>query len=215
MDPLTGAANAWQVTDDGFGWEFTTRDGVKFHDGSELTVEDVAFKIGWALSEEAATVSIIRIAREIADQQITGPDTFKIIFKEPLGFFGATVSEIDNTPIETIFFKDYWMSMPLGAEIDNCTPVDICRRADAIEYNPGPGTAGPYNVVSHYPGEEIRYGRFEGYFAKDFQPYPFETIFLRLVPNLTARVAALGSPSGLGYAPDLALLPYDGDRRGD
>ena len=32
-----------------------------------------------------------------------------------------------------------------------------------------------------------------------------------MVPNLTARVAALGSPSGLGYAPDLAPLPYDGD----
>ena len=67
MDPLTRAANAWQVPDDGFGWEFTTRDGVKFHDGSELTVEDVAFKIGWALREEGATVSTVRIAREIAD----------------------------------------------------------------------------------------------------------------------------------------------------
>ena len=65
MDPLTWAASAWQVTDDGFGWEFTIRDGVKFHDGSELTVEAVAFNIGWALSEEAATVSTVRIAREI------------------------------------------------------------------------------------------------------------------------------------------------------
>ena len=31
------------------------------------------------------------------------------------------------------------------------------------------------------------------------------------MPNLPARLAALGSPSGLGYAPDLAPLPYDGD----
>ena len=83
------------------------------------------------------------------------------------------------------------MSMPLGADIDNWTPVDICRRAEDFEYNPGPCMAGPYNVVSHYPGEEIRYERFEDYFAKDFRPYPFETISLRLVPNLTARVAAL------------------------
>ena len=66
------------------------------------------------------------------------------------------------------------MSMPLGADIDNCTPVDICRRAEAFEYNPGPGTAGPYNIVSHYPCEEIRYERFEDYFAKNSDPTLFK-----------------------------------------
>ena len=34
-------ATAWQVSSDGLAWTFTLREGVRFHDGSPLTVDDV------------------------------------------------------------------------------------------------------------------------------------------------------------------------------
>ena len=48
MDPdsqmIPGLATSWKTIDDKT-WEFKLRKGVKFHDGSELTAEDVAFSI--------------------------------------------------------------------------------------------------------------------------------------------------------------------------
>src|SRR5262247_4625518 len=47
-DPKTGElipmlAERWQVTDGGRTWKFQLRKGVQFHDGRELTAEDVKF----------------------------------------------------------------------------------------------------------------------------------------------------------------------------
>src|SRR5262245_15825464 len=39
-----GLATSWKPIDD-TTWEFKIREGVKFHDGSELTAEDVKFSI--------------------------------------------------------------------------------------------------------------------------------------------------------------------------
>ena len=38
-------AESWEVSDDGLVWTFHIRKGIKFHDGSELTAEDVAFSM--------------------------------------------------------------------------------------------------------------------------------------------------------------------------
>ena len=191
LDPATGIANKWEIVDDGLAWEFTIRPGIQFHNGEELDVDDVNFNATWAISEEASGVSTVRIAREITNREVTGPDTYKISFKEPMAFFGAAVSEVDNTAIGTVISVDYWNSLPLGQTIENCTPVEVCQQAEAFEENPDPGLPGPFRVVSHRYEEEILYERFEDYFLRQERPYPFRNLSLRVVPELSTRVAAL------------------------
>ena len=191
LDPETGIANKWEIVDDGLSWEFTIRPGIQFHNGEELDVNDVAFMANWAITEEAAGVSTVRIAREITNREVTGPDTFKYTFKEPLAFFGAAVSEVDNTAIGTVLSADYWSGLPLGQTIENCTPADVCQQAEAFEENPNPGLPGPFEVASHRYEEEILYERFEDYFLRQERPYPFRSISLRVVPELSTRVVAL------------------------
>ena len=191
LDPETGIASKWEIVDDGLAWEFTIRPGIQFHNGEELDVDDVAFMANWAVTEEAAGVSTVRIAREITNREVTGPDTFKYTFKEPLAFFGAAVSEVDNTAIGTVISEDYWESLPLGQTIENCTPIEVCQQAEAFEENPNPGLPGPFQVMSHRYEEEILYERFEDYFLRDERQFPFKQISLRVVPELSTRVAAL------------------------
>ena len=191
LDPATGIASKWEIVDDGLAWEFTIRPGIQFHNGEELDVNDVAFMANWAITEEAAGVSTVRIAREITNREVTGPDTFKYTFKEPLAFFGAAVSEVDNTAIGTVISSDYWASLPLGQTIENCTPIEVCQQAEAFEENPDPGLPGPFKVMSHRYEEEILYERFEDYFLRQVRPFPFQSLSLRVVPELSTRVAAL------------------------
>jgi len=193
LDPTTGTSNSWKIVDDGNGWEFTIRKGIKFHNGTELTVEDVAFGFNYSFNDQDSGVSTVRMAREVDNMKVTGPDTFRVTFTKPLSFFATAMSEIDNPAQGITVSKDYWLSLPMGAAVKNCDPQDVCRQAAAFEANPDPGLPGSYRVVHHLPAEEFLYERFEDYFAIDQRPYPFKQISLRLVPEVSTRVAALPS----------------------
>src|SRR3954453_6955669 len=49
VKPMPGTLNApclaeaWQMSEDGTIWDFTIRDGAKFHNGAPVTAEDVKF----------------------------------------------------------------------------------------------------------------------------------------------------------------------------
>jgi peptide/nickel transport system substrate-binding protein len=44
-EPGAHVAKSWEISDDGLVWTFYLREGIKFHDGSELTAEDVKFSM--------------------------------------------------------------------------------------------------------------------------------------------------------------------------
>lgn len=43
--PKSFLAKSWNVTDDGMSWTFELHEGIKFHDGTELTADDVKFSM--------------------------------------------------------------------------------------------------------------------------------------------------------------------------
>ena len=60
------------------------REGVKFHNGEEMNVEDAIFSQRMNISEEAASTIKVRWARAMEQYATkTGPNSFKILFKEP------------------------------------------------------------------------------------------------------------------------------------
>jgi len=81
-------AESWEVSADGLVWTFHLRQGIKFHDGTELTAEDVKF------SMDRLTTIGEGYAYLFAGKVITeAPDRYTVVFhlKEPFGPFLITL----------------------------------------------------------------------------------------------------------------------------
>ena len=82
-------AERWETSPDGLTWTFYLRKGVKFHDGSELTAEDVAFSMDrlTTIGEGYAYLFMDRVKQsEVVDKH-----TVRFHMSEPYGPFLTTI----------------------------------------------------------------------------------------------------------------------------
>lgn len=77
IDQSRSLAEKWEVSADGLTWTFTLRKGVMFHNGEEMTSEDVKFTFERLSDPDigAATASIYSIITDIS-----APDTYTVVF---------------------------------------------------------------------------------------------------------------------------------------
>jgi len=78
-------AESWEVSDDGLTWTFYLKQGVKFHNGSELTASDVAFSMNRILEIGEGLAYVFLGTVESA----TAVDDYTVEFKltQPSGLF--------------------------------------------------------------------------------------------------------------------------------
>ncbi len=79
-------ASSWKRSEDGRIWTFQLRQGVKFHDGVELTAEDVSFTFQ-KLREAPIGSPFVFIFQEIQGLRVKDKYTFEITLKKPLASF--------------------------------------------------------------------------------------------------------------------------------
>jgi peptide/nickel transport system substrate-binding protein len=72
-------ASSHTVSDDGLTWTFKIRDGVKFHDGSPLTAEDVVWSFQRLLNIKKGAASAFLPVLDPA--HVTAPDKSTVVFK--------------------------------------------------------------------------------------------------------------------------------------
>ncbi|WP_298982545.1 ABC transporter substrate-binding protein [uncultured Roseibium sp.] len=141
-----GLAESWSISEDGKTYTFKLHEGVKFHDGSDLTAEDVKFSLDRARGEDSANAQKALFAG-IESVEAVDPTTVKVALKEPNGSLlfnlawgdavivaPETIADIKSKPIGTGAFKfsnwvqgdridleknaDYWGT---PAKLDNVT----------------------------------------------------------------------------------------------
>jgi peptide/nickel transport system substrate-binding protein len=162
-------ATAWRWIDDKT-LELDLRPGVKFHDGTEFTAEDVAFTLEYVSKPENKAVQHQNV--EWIDR-VEKLDKYKvrIVSKTP---FPAAIEYLAN-PI-AIFPHDYFAKV--GPQGMNVKPI---------------GT-GPYRVVEHALGKFIRLERNPDYFRDGPKAQPtIEKIEIRFIPDGQTRVAEVMS----------------------
>lgn len=160
-----GLAESWKNIDP-LTWEITLRDGVTFHDGSPLTVEDVIFSLNRADEVPNSPAPFTDQVAALDKLEKTGDRVLKITTKSP----APTLME----DIGRVFIVKQ-------AAVEGKSSEDFANGGAAI------GT-GPYKFVVWTPGETLRIAAYDGYWGKKPE---FKDVEIRFIANDAARVAAL------------------------
>src|SRR5215831_4486527 len=84
-------AERWEVLDGARTWRFHLRKGVRFHDGSELTAEDVRFTFA-SIAREGSANALAAEFRLIKSMEVENPHTITVRFEKPFVTFGNRVT---------------------------------------------------------------------------------------------------------------------------
>lgn len=159
-----GLAVSWKPIND-TTWEFKLRKGVKFHDGTPFTADDVLFTF-----ERAPNVP-------------KSPSSFGLYTK------GKTLKKIDDYTIHIITEKPYPL-VPNDVSQINVISKKHGKGATTGDYNSGKAAVGtgPYRFVEWVPGDRLVLERNPEYWGKKAQ---FDRVVFKPIRSDPARVAAL------------------------
>jgi len=151
MEPKLAAS--WEATPDGLTYKFTIKKGVKFHDGNELTAEDVVFSMQRSLAlKEGYSWLWADIIKDVSAQgEIV---TFSL--KRPFAPFVATLAWL------YVVNKD--LIMAKKAPGDHGEFGDYGAKWLSVSTNEDAGS-GPYKLKAWDRGRAIVFERFKDYFG--------------------------------------------------
>ncbi|MDO9524303.1 MAG: ABC transporter substrate-binding protein [Gemmobacter sp.] len=84
-------AESWTVSDDGKVWTFKLHSGVKFHDGTDMTAEDVVFTLDRARAADSTNAQK-QLFAGIESVEAVDPTTVRVTLTAPNGNFGFNMA---------------------------------------------------------------------------------------------------------------------------
>ncbi len=158
-------ATSWKQPDD-TTYEFTLRQGVKFHDGSPFTADDVVYTINTVLN----------------DKQVAVPSNYSYL---------AGAEKIDDFHVRVKLKRIFpaaleYMSMTLPI-----WPKAYRERVGADAYAKAPIGTGPYKITKVDGVSEIDMVRNDDYFDGPKGKPPIKNLVIREVADATSEITAL------------------------
>lgn len=157
-------AKSWEQIDDAT-WEIKLEQGVKFHNGEELTADVVRYTIERILNPDLASQQFIW--HSMTDSvEVIDDYTLRLHYKEP---FPAS-----------LVGQQLWRTFPVP-------PALLEAEGDEYLISSPVGT-GPYKFVEMVKDDYVKLERFDDYWG----PAPaYQYITIRTIPDATTRAAAL------------------------
>ena len=160
-------ATGWKFVDDKT-LDFTIRRGVKFHDGSMLTAEDVAYTVNMAVNPNSRVATPTNYAW-IDNAEKTGEYSVRIHMKRP-------------TPAALEYFA---LVIPIY-------PKAYREKVGLEGFAAKPVGAGPYKIVKNEQGKEVQLERFAEYWAGSPKGKPaIGKLHVRFVPDSATEMTEL------------------------
>ena len=167
LQPLPGLAESWRLIDP-LTWEFKLRPGVRFHDGSPLTADDVVFSINRIPAIPNNPNPYTPLTRSIDTVEAVEPLLLRIRTKFPDAILPNQLAGV--FVVSRVAARD-------------AQPADFRSGKAAI------GT-GPYRFVAWKPGDRLELARNDSYWGG---AQPWEKVTLRVIANDAARTVSLRS----------------------
>ena len=161
-------AESWSVSEDKLTWTFNLKQGVKFHNGKELTSADVKATFDRALNAEAGGLRTTEIIKMFTAVEAPDPYTVTITTDAPYGPMESLMCNMSLGIMDADYIEQYGLDLGTSAEGENGT--------------------GPFKVVSWERDQEIVVERFDDYFGT---PAKLQTVVYTVIPEAASRVIAL------------------------
>ena len=136
-DMIPSVAESWEISDDGLCYTFHLRQGVKFHNGTELTAEDVGFSLD------------LCAASEYQGTMVDGMDYWEIVDEYTINIY--------TTSPYAPFLRSV-VDVPLGCK-------SYYESVDENTFAQEPVGCGAYKFVSHKEGDSFTLEAFEDYYG--------------------------------------------------
>ena len=160
LEPVCDLCESYENIDE-LTWRFKLREGVKFHDGSELTAEDVKASLEYA-------------------RTFTASDKYTK--------FWSTVTVVDGYTVEIKTHTPYALILnDLATNGNTILPKALIDSGN--DFNINPIGTGPYKYVEWTLGEKVTFVKNEDYFDKDHQPHITNLVW-KIIPEGTTSVSS-------------------------
>ena len=163
---IPGLATSWRAVDP-LTWEFKLRQGVKFHDGSEMTADDVVFSLERPTTLQGSPASFASFVRPVVGRTVVDKYTVRITTGAPHVLVPYDLNSI--------------MIVSKKAAGTNAGNADFDSGKAAI------GT-GPFKLIAFKRGDRVELARNEAWWGAKPQ---WDTVTFRMLSNDAARIAAL------------------------
>src|SRR5213596_2442427 len=165
-----GLATKWENSPDYKRWTFHLRKGVKFHNGDDVTSDDVKFSLQRAIGKRSTTGYAGPLRTLIQDIETPAPDRVVIVTKEP-----------------TLIIPTY-LSRSLSTEGMVLPKKYIEQNGDDV-FARKPVGSGPFRFVEQVTGSHIKLAAVDNHWR--IGTPRFKTVTFKLVPEEATRIAIL------------------------
>jgi peptide/nickel transport system substrate-binding protein len=179
-----GVLESYKPNADASAWTFTLKKGVKWHDGEDVTADDIKFTIEYYMRPEAVCTACGGLKNNVERVQVVDRYTATIQLKAPDVALPAAFSPMEGDLL--------------------ILPKHYIERVGAKEFGEKPMGSGPWKLVSRKITQSIEYEANTRYWNRDRVP-GFATLRLLLVPENRTRLAMLRR----GEADMIPIEPQD------
>ena len=169
LNAVPRLAESWTPNEDASVWTFKIRQGVKFHDGKDMTSEDVAASINRLADPESASQALSAFTGFLTKDSAKATDATTVEFS----------LEAPNGSFPYLLSSDNYNTIILPADYDG-------------DYEKNMNGTGPFILEKFTQGQSATFRKNPDYWDKERQPNPDNTE-IRFYGKEQARVLALQS----------------------